>query len=78
MNEPTTADGVVLGPLGGERLLKATEVAVILGVGRSKVYEMLATSELPVVRIGTAVRVPHRKLLAWIDANTKGPTKAIH
>ena len=39
-------------------LLHATEVAKLLGLGRSKVYEMMAARELPVVKIGTAVRVP--------------------
>jgi excisionase family DNA binding protein len=53
-------------PSASERLLRATEVAEILSLGRSKVYEMLATGELPTVRIGTAVRVPANKLQEWI------------
>ena len=51
-------------------LLRAEEVAQMLGLGRSKVYEMMAKSELPVVRIGTAVRVPRKALEAWIDEHT--------
>jgi excisionase family DNA binding protein len=53
------------------RLLKAHEVAQLLGLGRTKVYEMLSTGELPVVRIGTAVRVPRKALTAWIDEQTR-------
>lgn len=51
-------------------LLKATEVAQILGIGRTKVYELMAGGELPVVRIGRFVRVPRRSLDAWIDEHT--------
>jgi excisionase family DNA binding protein len=53
------------------RLLKAKEVADKLGVGRSKAYEMIGRRELPVVRIGTAVRVPSNKLDLWIAAHTE-------
>ena len=52
-------------------LLKASEVAKMLGLGRTKVYEMMASGELPVVRIGTAVRVPRQRLLDWIEENTQ-------
>ncbi|HEX2455411.1 MAG TPA: helix-turn-helix domain-containing protein [Vicinamibacterales bacterium] len=52
-------------------LLKAEEVAKMLGLGRTKVYEMMGAGELPVVRIGTAVRVPRQRLLDWIEENTE-------
>lgn len=48
-------------------LLHPSEVARMLGIGRSKVYEMTQTGELPVIRIGAAVRVPKKKLLEWIE-----------
>jgi excisionase family DNA binding protein len=51
-------------------LLHASEVAKILGIGRSKVYEMTSSGELPVVKIGTSVRVPKKALLDWIDKHT--------
>ena len=51
-------------------LLRATQVAHLLGLGRSKVYEMMQTGELPIVRIGTAVRVPRAALEAWVQRNT--------
>jgi integrase len=38
----------------------------MLGLGRTKIYEMMASGELPVVRIGTAVRLPRQRLLDWI------------
>jgi excisionase family DNA binding protein len=52
-------------------LLKPLEVAELLGLSRSKVFEMLAAEELPVVRIGRAVRIPRSDLDAWVRSRTK-------
>lgn len=52
-------------------LLKVKDAAKMLGLSRTKVYEMIASGELPVVRIGTAVRVPRQRLLEWIEENTR-------
>jgi excisionase family DNA binding protein len=51
-------------------LLRAGDVAKLLGLGRSKVFAMLAAGELPVVRIGRSVRVPRAALERWIDERT--------
>jgi excisionase family DNA binding protein len=48
-------------------LLRPTEAADTIGVGRSKLYALLASGELPSVRIGSSVRVPVDALRAWID-----------
>jgi excisionase family DNA binding protein len=40
--------------------LKVPEAAARLGLGRSKVYELIASGELQIVRVGRAVRVPAR------------------
>jgi excisionase family DNA binding protein len=52
-------------------LLRAAEVAQLLAIGRSKVYEMMSTGELPTVRIGTAVRVPAKALEEWVVQQAK-------
>ena len=52
-------------------LLRAEEAARLLSLGRSTVFAMLATGELPSVRIGRAVRVPRVALEAWIRARTE-------
>ena len=39
-------------------LLTTTEAAKALGIGRSKVYELLQTGQLTSVRIGASRRVP--------------------
>jgi excisionase family DNA binding protein len=43
-------------------LLRAEEVAQLLGVGRSKVFEMIRSRELPMIRMGRSVRVPPPEL----------------
>ena len=47
-------------------LLRPTEAAEAIGIGRSKVYELLARGELPSVKIGSSVRVPLDELRAWV------------
>jgi excisionase family DNA binding protein len=59
------------GPAVEPLLLKAGEVATLLGLGRSKVFAMLAVGELPVIRIGRSVRVPRAALEDWIAEQTQ-------
>lgn len=59
-------------------LLRPTEVAEALGVGRSKAYQMMASGLLPVVRIGKSVRVPVVQLREWLAnqlPESKGTTE---
>ncbi|MBN1856523.1 MAG: helix-turn-helix domain-containing protein [Dehalococcoidia bacterium] len=53
-------------------LLKPSEVQQELGVGRSKVYEMLACGDLPSVRIGRLFRVSRKALDEWIEQRQNG------
>ena len=39
-------------------LLRPVEAAEAIGIGRSKVYELLASGDLPSIRVGGSVRVP--------------------
>ncbi len=52
-------------------LLKAPEVAKLLGLGRSKVFAMVAAGELPFIHIGRSVRVPREALEQWIRDHTR-------
>jgi excisionase family DNA binding protein len=47
-------------------LLRPVEAAEAIGVGRSKIYELLSKNELPSIRVGSSVRVPVDALRAWI------------
>jgi excisionase family DNA binding protein len=56
---------------GGRRpngqLLRISEAAALLGLSRSKMYELIAQEGVPVVRLGRTVRVPHDALIGWIS-----------
>lgn len=49
-------------------LLRVSETAKIIGLGKSKTYDLIAKGELPSVRIGKCVRVPVASLKEWVDA----------
>lgn len=56
-------------------LLDSREVATLLGLGRTKVFELMAAGELPVIRIGRSVRVPREALVTWIARRTELPVE---
>ena len=56
-------EGQTLQPL----LLNIPQVAKMLSLSRTKVYELIATEGLPVVRFGRAVRVSLAALQQWLD-----------
>lgn len=47
-------------------LLKVSEAAELVGLGRSKLYELMQEGEVPVVRIGRSVRIPASGLREWV------------
>lgn len=47
-------------------LLRPVEVAEVTGLGKSKVYELLARGEMPSIRIDGSVRIPVDQLRDWI------------
>jgi excisionase family DNA binding protein len=51
-------------------LLDSREVARLLGIGRTKAFELMVRQELPTVRIGRCVRVPAGGLAIWIASQT--------
>jgi excisionase family DNA binding protein len=53
------------------QLLRAEEAAHLLGIGRTKIYEMIARGEIPALRIGRLVRVPRHALEEWIADRTE-------
>jgi len=48
-------------------LLRPQEAAELMGIGRSKVYELLSDGTLPSVRVGHSVRVPLEGLRQWVE-----------
>jgi excisionase family DNA binding protein len=56
-------------------LLTVRDVQRELSLGRTVVYEMIRSGELPCVHIGAAVRVPREALAAWVEARTSPGTE---
>jgi excisionase family DNA binding protein len=53
-----------------QMLLRAEEAARALGIGRSKLYALVAAGELPVIRIGRSTRIPAAALERWVEERT--------
>jgi excisionase family DNA binding protein len=51
----------------GRRLLTITEVAEALAIGRSSVYQLIATGQLEVVHVGRSARVPDTAIDDLVD-----------
>ena len=47
-------------------LLKPSEVAQILGIGRSLIYELIDRKEIPSIRLGRCIRIPSESLQRWL------------
>jgi excisionase family DNA binding protein len=47
-------------------MLRPTEAGEAIGVSRSKAYELIATGQIPSVKVGGCVRVPVAALQEWI------------
>lgn len=56
-------------------LLKPMEAAEVLGIGRTRLYELLARRAIPTVRIGHRVRVPVEALRRWIKSEAEGASQ---
>ena len=61
-------NGETLQPL----LLNVPQVAQLLGLSRTKVYELIVTEGLPVLKFGRAVRVSFKSLQQWLDQRERG------
>jgi excisionase family DNA binding protein len=48
-------------------LLTVKDVEEALQLGRTRTYELVRSGELPVIRIGRAVRIPRDALRDWIQ-----------
>jgi excisionase family DNA binding protein len=53
-------------------LLTVPQACKALGLGKTKVYELIATEGLPVVRFGKAVRISPKSLQQWLERRQPG------
>lgn len=57
--------------------LKPGEAAALLGVGRNRIRQLVASGELPTVKLGPrSVRIPLSALRAWLARRTGRGSKA--
>ncbi len=47
-------------------LVTITEACRFLSIGKSKLYELMQSEDLPYVRIGGVRRLPRRALAEWV------------
>lgn len=52
-------------------LLRPAEAAEVMGIGRTKLFELLASNELPRVRVGRSVLVPTASIRDWIERQVR-------
>jgi excisionase family DNA binding protein len=60
----------------GAILLKVRDVLTMLGIGRTKLNELIQSGELRVVHIGRSVRIRRTDLIDWIDKISTAETNA--
>ena len=53
-------------------LLRPLELQESMSLSRGRIYQLLASGQLPSVRIGRSIRVPARALERWIELNCRG------
>ncbi len=53
--------------------ISVAEMQQTLGIGRTKAYELLATGEVPAIKVGRLVRVNRAELDAWAKGNRYRP-----
>ncbi len=53
--------------------ISVAEMQTVLGISRTKAYELLSTGEIPAVKVGRVLRVERAALQAWLEANRYRP-----
>lgn len=55
-------------------MLRVAEAARLLNISRSHCYRLAVAGALPMVRLGTCIRIPQRELVEWIAAQVTSPS----
>jgi excisionase family DNA binding protein len=58
-------------------LLDSRAVARLLGISRTKTFQMISCGYLPVIRIGRCARVPRSALESWITQQTTNVVRSV-
>jgi excisionase family DNA binding protein len=57
-------------------LLRPAEASEMLGVSRAKCYELIASGQIPSVKLGGCVRVPLEEFKTWVRDQVKERAEA--
>jgi excisionase family DNA binding protein len=57
-------------------LLTVASVMVRTSLGRTKIYQLIGSGEIPTVRIGRALRIPAKALQEWVEKQQKTSKRA--
>lgn len=52
-------------------LLKVSDLAPLMGVSRSRIYQLIRVGALPATKVGGAIRIPRAAWLAWLDSQSE-------
>ncbi len=56
-----------------EKFISIKELQTLIGCGRNKVYEIIATKTIKAIKIGKQYYIPESEYARWIE-NNKGRT----
>ena len=69
INTITEEETIEREELVADGLMKASEVARLLALGRNKIYELMDNGTLPYVRIGKSKRIPRKSVTDFMTDN---------
>jgi excisionase family DNA binding protein len=50
-----------------QEFISLNELQQILGIGRTKAYDLVTSDDLPAVRIGRIIRISKQDLTGWLE-----------
>jgi excisionase family DNA binding protein len=74
----TAKDTIEPAPEQAALLLRVEDVARRLSLAKGTVYALLASGQLPCVRIGRSVRVPAEQLREWVAERSGQTPENVH
>ena len=54
-------------PENEQEFISLNQLQKILGIGRTKAYDLVTSGDLPAVRIGRSIRVDKQDLSDWLE-----------
>jgi excisionase family DNA binding protein len=53
-----------------EQFMRPRELIQLLGLSKSRIYQLIATGAIPSVRLGGAIRIPRAAWRAWLASQS--------